>query len=160
MFCQPSHCMRAGAKLSGVTVLVVDDDPDCAGVVATLLGIKGAHVVTASNPDEAITSLKSCPADIVICDLALNGADGYGFLRMLREEETQRVVPLAVHVVALTGYTEDADRERALKAGFELFLIKPFDPDELIRAIEVTAAGQAASFAALRDTRWRSITGQ
>jgi CheY-like chemotaxis protein len=143
--------MTADGKLSGITVLVVEDDADCADVVARLLRIEGAQVLTASNPDDAITSLRSCPADIVVCDLALSGGDGYGFLRMLREEKSEQVVPLAGHVVALTGYAADADRERALKAGFELFLIKPIRGEELIRAIAMTAAGQAASFAALRQ---------
>jgi CheY-like chemotaxis protein len=142
--------MTADGKLSRITVLVVEDNADCAEVVARLLRIQGAHVMTASNPDEAMTSLRSCPADIVICDLALNGADGYWFLRRLREEERQRLVPLAAHVVALTGYAGDAEREHALKAGFELFLTKPVDGEKLIRAIEMTAAGQAMSFAALR----------
>jgi CheY-like chemotaxis protein len=120
--------------LRDVDVLVVDDDGDMRDLVAFLLGSRGATVRTVSSATAALDAISQGRPDVMIADLLMPIEDGYSLIRTLRARENkQHVVPLPA--VAVTAYAGPADRERALTAGYDAHLAKPFDAEVLIRTI-------------------------
>jgi CheY-like chemotaxis protein len=83
-------------------------------------------------------------------DIALPGEGGVEFLMQLRRQEGDGDAGHRAHVVAVSGYCRAEDEKSARQAGFELFLAKPVDADELVLAVRMCADGKAAVFAAAR----------
>lgn len=102
-------------------VLVVDDNPDAAKMLAMTLRSEGHEVETALCGFRALEAVNDFRPDVVLLDIALPGLDGYEVARRLREQPTTRNVPL----IAVTGYGQPEDRERSRAAGFEFHLVKP-----------------------------------
>jgi len=123
----------AVAPLEGVQLLVVDDDQDALDMLSLLLGEAGASVRTATSAAEALALLRWIRPDVLLSDLAMPDEDGYSLIRSLRtlELESGRRTP----AVALTAYVRVQDRARAVDAGFDVFVEKPVDPDELLSVI-------------------------
>lgn len=122
----------AGAR----RVLLVEDDRDAMAAMSELLRLMGHEVVTAHNRDEALSAIDAQAIDLVLLDIGLPGKDGYAVATELRNRPGSRRMPL----IALTGYGREADRARALAAGFDAHLSKPVDPDLLARTIEQATA--------------------
>jgi signal transduction histidine kinase/CheY-like chemotaxis protein len=120
-------------RLEGLSVLVVDDDPDARTLVATALACEGAQVREAAGVEEAIVWLGRHHADAIVSDLAMPGEDGYALVRRLRESPVERL--RAIPVVALTAYGRPEDREAVLARGFQGFVTKPVDLPELVTAV-------------------------
>jgi PAS domain S-box-containing protein len=120
-------------SLSGLHVLVVDDDVDTLEAVRHLLEQAGARVSTASSASEAFQAFTEGTPDVLLSDIGMPGEDGISLILRVRELEPARGgrVPAA----ALTAYTQPSDRARALGAGFHAFLAKPVDPRELAAAV-------------------------
>jgi CheY-like chemotaxis protein len=116
-----------------VQVLLVDDDADTLQILSVMLADSKATVQTAASVREALEVLEWYQPDIVVSDLAMPGEDGYSLIRQLRalESENGKQTP----TVALTSYVRVEDRTHALTAGFNMFVPKPVQPDELITAI-------------------------
>jgi CheY-like chemotaxis protein len=116
-----------------VQLLVVDDDQDALDMLSLLLGEAGASVRTATSAAEALALLRWIRPDVLLSDLAMPEEDGYSLIRSLRalEREGGRRTP----AVALTAYVRVQDRARAVDAGFDVFVEKPVDPDELLSVI-------------------------
>ena len=108
-------------------ILVVEDDAKMRRVLELLLS---GHwtVETAADAASAIKATRERPPDLVLTDLLLPGMDGYDFLRQLRAEAGTRTLP----VIVISGLTEEADRLKALEAGANDYLIKPFSERELM----------------------------
>jgi PAS domain S-box-containing protein len=118
-----------GCPLQGASILVVDDDPGAVEMVRRMLMLEGARVITASGAEEARQAYAHDPGiDIVISDIGMPQRDGYDLIRTLRHEFPGRGAPIAV---AISGYARSEDRERALEAGFDLHVSKPFDMQAL-----------------------------
>ena len=130
---QPEVSRAPASPLRGVQVLVVDDDHDALDMLARLLTDAGAAVRTAASATEALTLLRWIRPDVLVSDLAMPDEDGYSLIRSLRasERDNGRETP----AVALTAYVRVQDRARAVAAGFNMFVEKPVDPDELISVI-------------------------
>ena len=128
--------------LDGVHVLVVDDDEDARGAVAAVLESCGAEVVAAAGAAGALESLRRARPDVIVCDIAMPAMDGHQLIRCIRTLDAERGgrTPAA----ALTAYATPADRTRALLAGFQVYLAKPFDPSELVTLV-AHLAGRAPS---------------
>jgi signal transduction histidine kinase/AmiR/NasT family two-component response regulator len=120
-------------SLAGLRVLVVDDEEDARVLVEHALDGEAALVQTAASAASALVYLRDHEVDVVISDLAMPGEDGYTLLRHVRASDLSRVRTLPV--VALTAYARADDRSRALAAGFQAFISKPVDLDELIATI-------------------------
>jgi PAS domain S-box-containing protein len=118
-------------RLAGVRILLVEDDEATRTLLDTVLRSFGAEVVAASSAAEACLALPSFPADVLITDIELPGADGVELLRSLRGGDAR-----AFPAIAVTGYADDASRRRILDAGFEGFVAKPLDPLALAETIE------------------------
>ncbi|MEX2221618.1 MAG: ATP-binding protein [Candidatus Rokuibacteriota bacterium] len=146
----PTPSAGAAPALQGVQVLVVDDDRDALDMLTFVLTQAGAAVRTASSAAEALALLRWIRPDVLVSDLAMPDEDGYSLIRNLRaiERESGRETP----AVALTAYVRVQDRARAVAAGFNLFVEKPVDPDELISVLAGIAETRASKFArALRE---------
>jgi CheY-like chemotaxis protein len=120
--------------LSGVRILVVEDDPDSREVAALILSNHGARVCAVAGGKEGLESLGESPPDIVISDIGMPEMDGYEFIRAVRTLPPARGG--AVPAIALTAFTQQIDRQRAFEAGFEGYLCKPTNPTSLITAIQ------------------------
>jgi signal transduction histidine kinase len=116
--------------LQGLTVLVVDDDPDARDVIARILRDSKASVITASSASEALEKLNESKAALLISDIGMPGEDGYELIRKIRAlaSEANRRIP----AVALTAFARSEDRQRALLAGYQLHVSKPVEPSELL----------------------------
>jgi signal transduction histidine kinase len=120
--------------LAGVRVMVVDDDRDARELVTVTLGYYGADVTAAESAAEAIALLPQVRPDVLLSDIGMSGEDGYSFLRRVRALPPDRGG--AVPAVAITAYAAAGDSARALAAGFQLHIAKPFDPIELARTVQ------------------------
>jgi CheY-like chemotaxis protein len=120
-------------NLTGLKVVVVDDDEDSVEYFALALRTHGAVVMTAVNAIDALRLVQEQHPDVVLSDIAMVGGDGYWLLREIRrlgDDEVRRVP-----VVATTAYGREHSRERTLVAGFIDHLAKPVDPDMLCQAM-------------------------
>jgi CheY-like chemotaxis protein len=115
-------------RLAGLTVLLVDDEADAREVVAGILRHYGAGVVAVRSAAEAIARLREGRIDVLLTDIAMPVQDGYDLIRRVRK--------LGVPAAALTAFTSDEDRRKALAAGFQVHLSKPVEPGVLIDTIE------------------------
>lgn len=139
---------RAQPGQSTPRILVVEDDAKMRRVLELLLS---GHwtVETAADARSAIEAVRERPPDLVLTDLLLPGMDGYDFLRQLRAEAGTRTLP----VIVISGLTEEADRLKALEAGANDYLIKPFSERELmLRVTTHLEMGFLRREAALRES--------
>jgi CheY-like chemotaxis protein len=125
--------MEEALDLTGIRVLIVEDDDDARALVAKVLVGQGAFVKAASSAREALGVLEKERIDVLLSDIEMPGTDGYQLIRELRLRPSQQggSVPAA----ALTAYARTEDRLRALRAGFQLHLAKPVQPAELITVV-------------------------
>jgi CheY-like chemotaxis protein len=112
-------------------VLVVDDAPDVTEMIAMLMSYAGYQVATAFSAPEAFDCARREHFDAVISDIGMPGMNGYQLAEALRALPDYVSTPL----IAVTGFTMYADRERARAAGFDGFLTKPINPSDLIAAV-------------------------
>jgi CheY-like chemotaxis protein len=121
--------------LSGVRVLVVDDDVDARDSMATLLMTCGATVTTAASAREALEVLQreGEQQDVLVSDVSMPDVDGYALLRTIRARSSGGAATLPA--IAVTAYARPADRRLALAAGYRLHLSKPVDQRVLVAAV-------------------------
>jgi len=123
-------------RLDGVHVLAVDDEPDSLNLLKTVLEGAGATVTTASSAADALDAIRSLPRDVIVADIGMPGMDGLQLIRAVRQlDEPSRSTPAA----ALTAYARSQDRITSLASGYQMHLVKPIDPIELIVAIATLA---------------------
>lgn len=120
-------------QLSGITVLVVDDEPDVRDVLACVLEDLGAAVVTAGNVADARSMLARQAIAILLTDLVMPEEDGFDLLEQLRESDS---ISRPVATIAVTALASAHDRQRVLDAGFDHHVAKPIDFDALVRLID------------------------
>jgi CheY-like chemotaxis protein len=118
--------------LPGANIVVVDDDSDTRELLQSVFESAGATVRVAASADEAFTACIEDRPDVLVTDIAMPGQDGYGLMRRL-QAAMGRNAPRAS--VALTAFAGTRDRERSTEAGFDRHIAKPFDPEELVRAV-------------------------
>jgi DNA-binding response OmpR family regulator len=115
-------------------VLVVEDNRDAAEILRSLLEVCGFQVSVAHTSQEGITAARKHQPHIVLCDIGLPDGDGYTVGSVLRQSSYTSEARL----IAVTGHGLPLDRCKALAAGFDQHLVKPVDPRELLREMEVT----------------------
>ena len=122
-------------RLDGSRVLVVDDEEDGRMLAGTVLESAGARVVLAASADEgyrlALDAFEGTGPTVVVSDIGMPVEDGYSLLRRLRASARGAALP----AVAITAFAAPEDKQRALQAGFQVHLAKPFDPGALITAV-------------------------
>ncbi len=124
------------SDLTGIKVLVVDDEPDARGLLGRVLGDCGAEVWSAGSGQEALALLAQRRPDVLLSDVGMPDMDGFELLRRVRElEDGSTRLP----AIALTAFARSEDRTRALRAGFLVHVSKPVEPAELVATVASVA---------------------
>jgi CheY-like chemotaxis protein len=112
-------------------VLIADDNRDAAESLAVLLRLDGHDVTVANNGREALTSFNTLLPEVAVLDIGMPELDGYEVARRVRQHSLGRAVTL----IAVTGWGQEADRARALAAGFNHHFTKPIEPEQLAQLL-------------------------
>nr|WP_052325270.1 ATP-binding protein [Hassalia byssoidea] len=127
---------KSAANLSGVKILVVDDDADSREFISFILEQEQAIVTTVASGFEALQVIEQAIPDIVVSDIGMPEMNGYMLMRQLR----MRTASIGgIKAIALTAYAGELNQQQALAAGFQRHLAKPVEIDELIQAIATLA---------------------
>jgi CheY-like chemotaxis protein len=121
--------------LSGVKVLVIEDDPDGRQILVEVLRFTGAHVTASADAYAALDKLNDLlRPDVIVCDLAMPRMDGLTFLRALRshEDAATRRTPL----LAVTAYDEFYSPMQLIKLGSDAYMVKPLNLERMCEAVK------------------------
>jgi signal transduction histidine kinase/DNA-binding response OmpR family regulator len=123
--------------LTGLRVLVVDDEPDARELIATVLEQAGARAITAGNAVSALEILVRERPDVLLSDIGMSGSDGYSLIREVRALPAEQggSIPSA----ALTAYSRAEDARHAIEAGFQRHVAKPVEPEALVAQVAALA---------------------
>jgi CheY-like chemotaxis protein len=117
-------------QLNKMNVVVVDDHLDSAELLAAILEMCGATVRMATSANEALAAVEDDEPAVLVSDIAMPERDGYWLLEQVKSKRGA-----SPPVIAVTAHADFHDRQRALRAGFDAYLVKPVDPDELCEAV-------------------------
>ncbi|WP_373528478.1 AAA family ATPase [Nostoc sp.] len=119
--------------LSGLEILVVDDDADMREFLPFMLEQYGATVIVVASAVKALTALSQSQPNLMISDIGMPEMDGYMLMRQVRSLKPEQggTIP----AIALTAYAGEIDHQQAIAVGFQLHISKPVDPEELVKAI-------------------------
>jgi CheY-like chemotaxis protein len=123
--------------LSGLQVLVIEDDEDARTILLDVLQFAGATVVACADAYAALETIDASRPDIIVCDLALPRMDGLSFLEALRshrDPETRRVP-----MIAVTAYGHLYGAKELLSLGCEAYMMKPLSLDRVCQAVQKLA---------------------
>jgi two-component system cell cycle response regulator DivK len=115
-------------------ILVVEDNLDNYELVRTILEIAGYDSFLAVNGRDGVNAARKQKPDLILMDMALPEMDGWDATKRIREDPETAHIPM----VALSAYTLPKERKRALEAGVDAYLSKPFDANQFIRLVEST----------------------
>ncbi|MBI3324313.1 MAG: response regulator [Candidatus Omnitrophica bacterium] len=115
------------------TVLVADDDPDLRDILRSILEPEGFRVVEAADGQKALDSIRTLNPDLLILDFVMPRLDGPHVCAALRKDLLLRHVP----VIMLTGRGEIQDKVQGIDAGADDYLVKPFEPQELLARVRM-----------------------
>jgi CheY-like chemotaxis protein len=118
------------SALQGKKILLVEDDLLCAEMFRVFLEGEGAEIKTSARTFEALDVLREWMPDLIISDLGLPDEDGISLIKKIRSNSHHVNVP----AIALTGYGKD-EGARAMAAGFQLYISKPVEPDQLLNVV-------------------------
>jgi DNA-binding NarL/FixJ family response regulator len=113
-------------------LLLIDDDPNLILLVKDYLEFRGYEVITAENGREALEILEQEVPDMIICDVMMPEMDGYTFVEQVRQNERTSWIP----VLFLSAKGQSADRVKGLNKGADVYMVKPFEPEELVAQVE------------------------
>lgn len=117
-------------KLTGLKILVVEDDPDAREFLVRLLKDRGAAVVSAASADQALALLAEHTPDLLISDIGMPHKDGYQLIREIRAQPAWADLP----AIAVTAFARREDKDAALAAGYQRHITKPIDATRLLKA--------------------------
>ncbi len=121
------------APLNNIQILLVDDEPDTREFQTFLLEQSGAKVTAVASGLEALQVLDRSAADVLVSDLGMPDMDGYMLIQQIRSRSPSHGG--AIMAIALTAYAAEVDRLRAIEAGFQAFVTKPVETENLVKAI-------------------------
>lgn len=115
-------------------LLLIDDDPNLILLVKDYLEFRGYEVITAENGREALEVLEQDLPDMIICDVMMPEMDGYAFVDNIRQNERTSWIP----VLFLSAKGQSQDRVKGLNIGADVYMVKPFEPEELVAQVEAS----------------------
>ncbi len=115
-------------------LLLIDDDPNLILLVKDYLEFRGYEVTTAENGQEALSILKQLSPNMIICDIMMPEMDGYTFVQHIRENKQTGSIP----VMFLSAKGQSQDRVKGLQGGADVYMVKPFEPEELVAQVEAS----------------------
>ena len=113
-------------------LLLVDDDPNLILLIQDYLEFQGYEVKSADNGQEALDILEKYIPDLIICDIMMPDIDGYEVVERIREDSRISWIP----VIFLSAKGQATDRVKGLTKGADVYLVKPFEPEELVAQVE------------------------
>ena len=113
-------------------ILVVDDDPSIVKLLTLNLEIEGYDVVAATNGREAIEAVSEHDPDLVVCDVMMPVMNGLEVVARLKKDAATKDLP----IVLLSAKAQELDISHGKTAGADEYITKPFDPEDLITAIQ------------------------
>ncbi|MBF0502526.1 MAG: response regulator [Candidatus Riflebacteria bacterium] len=119
-------------------ILIVDDEEPIILLLKTILGVYGYDSCESLSPSATFSMVEAEKPDLVILDIAMPELDGYEVCRRLKQNEKMRHVP----IVMITALALEQDRKIAMEAGADGFILKPFDPRDVIAEIERLTSGK------------------
>ncbi|AFZ12929.1 PAS/PAC sensor hybrid histidine kinase [Crinalium epipsammum PCC 9333] len=128
---EPYQQPNRALDLSGIKILVVDDETDSREFISFVLEQAGAVVTAVGSAREALEAIVQIKPNLLLSDIGMPDVDGFMLIREIRAMSPQRGIP----AIALTAYASEIDAEKALSAGFQRHISKPVDPDELAAAV-------------------------
>lgn len=129
---RPREGLGSDERVARPRALVVDDAPDVAEMVGVMMTVAGYEVETALSAPAALELAGRASFDVIISDIGMPFMNGYELAQRLRLIPGYEAVPL----IAVTGFTMYDDRARALASGFDDFLTKPINTNDLLDAVE------------------------
>lgn len=135
----PAHLLSApvtpmlSRPLSGLRVLVVDDEADTRDYLMTVLEEYGAQVTGAASASQALLNIEQISPDVLVSDVGMPGEDGYSLIRQVRALKSGQNA--SIPAVAVTAYARDEDCKKAIAAGFQMHLAKPVEPEQLVAVV-------------------------
>ena len=149
--------MEEGRRTLDVTALVIEPNVESARLVQAVLEPWGVAVITASSTAEAELIAKAIHPDIILCDIEPPYAAGLRFIESLRtsSDGDLRRIP----AIAMTAAYEDIDARTARAAGFDVFLRKPIDADQLPHTVALLVARASCCAKAIPYRWWGELTG-
>jgi two-component system CheB/CheR fusion protein len=130
----------APPSLKGVRILLIEDEPETRRALSIVLGQAGAEVQSVESATSGFEAYTLQKPDLLLSDIGLPGEDGCSLMQRIRQKEKETAAT-PVTAVALSAFTRDEDRLRALQSGFQRHLSKPIDPEYLIEALCSLIAG-------------------
>jgi len=124
--------MKDNSLKDNKKLLLIDDDPNLILLVKDYLEFRGYNVDTAENGREALEVLDSLIPDMIICDVMMPEMDGYTLVKHIREEAVTNRIP----VLFLSAKGQSQDRVKGLNEGADVYMSKPFEPEELVAQVE------------------------
>ena len=124
--------MKDNSLKDNKNLLLIDDDPNLILLVKDYLEFRGYNVVTAENGREALEILDDKVPDMIICDVMMPEMDGYSLVQHIRQEPTTNRIP----VLFLSAKGQSQDRVKGLNEGADVYMVKPFEPEELVAQVE------------------------
>lgn len=123
--------------MAALKLLVIDDEPALLRLLEFLLGHKGYQVTGVSDGQQALDYLATETPALIICDVMMPVFDGFDVLSVIRSSEHMSSIP----VVLLTARAQLADIQKGLNMGADAYLVKPFDPEDLLSVVQSLIGG-------------------
>ena len=124
--------MKAVGGKDRKRLLLIDDDPNLILLVKDYLEFRGYEVLTADNGKEALNVLSQNLPDMIICDIMMPEMDGYALVENVRQDQRTSWIP----VLFLSARGQSQDRIKGLNLGADVYMVKPFEPEELVAQVE------------------------
>ncbi len=129
-------------------LLLIDDDPNLILLVKDYLEFRGYEVITAENGREALEVLEQQTPDMIICDVMMPEMDGYSLVSTIRSDPKTSWIP----ILFLSAKGQSQDRVKGLSMGADVYMVKPFEPEELVAQVE-SSLKQALRLIQHKDSR-------
>lgn len=124
--------MKDNSSKDSKTLLLIDDDPNLILLVKDYLEFQGYDVITADNGRDALEILEKQIPDMIICDIMMPEMDGYTLVERVRQDARTNWIP----VMFLSAKGQSQDRVKGLSTGADVYMVKPFEPEELVAQVE------------------------
>ncbi|MBD2677616.1 MULTISPECIES: response regulator [Nostoc] len=120
-------------SLVGILILLVEDEPEIADLLTFILEAAGAEVIALPNAEQALALVETLHPDILLSNMRLPGHDGNWLIEQIRVHSCQFIRELPA--IAITSYTREVSKHKALNAGFDRFLVKLESPEKIVDQI-------------------------
>lgn len=118
--------------MPGKKILIIDDEPEIVKLISLRLKANGYEIITGTNGEEALSLTKEYHPDLVILDVMMPAPNGYKVCRMIKDGLETAHIP----VILLTAKTSESDKFWGKEAGADEYLMKPYNPEELLSSIK------------------------